>query len=196
MKKIILLSIFLFLVLPPFNTFAETNNKEIDLTTDPGKELFNINNAIPGDSFSRNLVIKNNGKQDFHYIITSKFLSGSEIFYDKLDLTVSDSNGILYKGKLFEFQKLAPRLLKSKQNENLLFHIQIPLELGNEFQGMETQFLFKFYVEGTLGGLLPAGGPKLPETGSNMFNLLTLGAVLILLGLALQLFAKRKRKQL
>jgi LPXTG-motif cell wall-anchored protein len=195
MKKIILLSIFLFLVLPPFNTAAETNNKEIDLTTDPGKELFDITNVTPGDSFSRNLVKKNNGKKDFHYIITSKFLSGSEIFYDKLDLTVSDSNRILYKGKLFEFKRLAPRLLKNKQNENLLFHIQIPLELGNEFQGMETQFQFNFYAEGTLGGLLPADGPKLPETGSNMYNILVLGAVLILFGLILQ-FAKRKRKQL
>jgi LPXTG-motif cell wall-anchored protein len=189
------LIIILTFLYPLDKTFASSPIKEIDIAITPEKVLFNVNKLVPGDSASRTLNIKNSGKNDFKYIASCEYVSGSEILFDKLDLVIKDSNGVLFKGKLFEFNKLVPRLLKSKQNENLIFDINFPKYLGNEFQGLETQFQFNFYVEGTLGGLLPADGPKLPETGSNMYNILVLGAVLILFGLILQ-FAKRKRKQL
>jgi LPXTG-motif cell wall-anchored protein len=192
MKKVTFFIIFLFLMLAPLKTFAVTNNNEINLTTSPGYVLFDLSNVKPGDSVYRDLVIKNNGSQDFKYITSSKFLSGSEVFFDKLDLIVSDKNGTIYNGKLFEFNKLAPRLLKSKQNEKLSFYIKVPMELGNEFQGLSIDFQFKFYVDGTLGGLLPANGPALPNTGTNMYNILASGIVLILVGIFLQMFAKYK----
>ena len=70
----------------------------------------------------------------------------------------------------------------------------MPMELGNEFQGLRCEFQFKFYVEGTLGGILPADGPKLPNTGSDMFNILLAGAVLVLTGSTIQFFLKRRNK--
>jgi LPXTG-motif cell wall-anchored protein len=194
MKKIIHLFILFFLIFTPVSVYGEINNNELDLTTNPGKVLFDLSNMKPGDSVTRNLTIGNNGNQDFNYIASSKFLSGSEIFYNKLDLTVEDKNGQIYQGKLFEFDKLAPRLLKSKQNENLTFFILMPMELGNEFQGLETEFQIKLYVEGTLGGVLPADGPKLPNTGSDMFNILVVGAVLVLTGSMFQFIVKRRNK--
>jgi LPXTG-motif cell wall-anchored protein len=192
-KKIPLLLIF-FLILTPYTGYGEINSNQIDLTTTPGKVLFDLTNMKPGDSVTRNLSIGNNGNQDLNYIASSKFLSGSEIFYNKLDLIVEDKNGAIYQGKLFEFDKLSPRLLKSKQNENLTFFIKMPLELGNEFQGLNTEFQIKLYVEGTLGGVIPADGPKLPNTGSDMFNILVAGAVLVLTGSTFQLIIKRRIK--
>ncbi|WP_066256862.1 LPXTG cell wall anchor domain-containing protein [Neobacillus drentensis] len=194
MRKIILLLLITFLVLNPLRTYGETNtNEEIDLSTSPGKVLFDLSNIKPGDSVSRNLIIKNNGNQDFNYLASSKFLSGSEIFYDKLDLTIKDKNEVIYIGKLFEFNKLSPRLLKSKENDSLLFYIKVPMELGNEFQGLSTDFQIKLYVEGTLGGTIPVDGPKLPETGTNMFNILVAGVVFVLTGSTLQFFLKRRK---
>ncbi|MDF2791158.1 MAG: hypothetical protein K0S80_4260 [Neobacillus sp.] len=195
MRKLTLfLSILIVFLLVPEATYGEIQNNEIDLTTNPGKVLFDLTNMKPGDSVSRNLIIKNNGKQDFKYLASSKFLSGSEIFYDKLELTIKDKNGIIYQGKLFEFNKMSPRLLKNNQNENLLFFVQVPMELGNEFQGLMTNFQIKLYVEGTLGGAIPADGPKLPATGTNTFNYLIAGAVLVLSGSILQFFIKRRHK--
>jgi LPXTG-motif cell wall-anchored protein len=194
MKKIIFLVIILLLIINPGQSSGALNNTEIDLTTNPGKVLFDLSNMKPGDSFTRNLSIGNNGNQEFNYIATSKFLSGSEIFYNKLDLIVEDKNGVIYDGKLFEFDKLSPRLLKSKQSENLQFFIQMPMELGNEFQGLDTEFEIKLYVEGTLGGVIPADGPKLPATGTNMFNILLAGSVLVLGGTILQFFLKRRSR--
>jgi LPXTG-motif cell wall-anchored protein len=189
----ILVTIFL-LFITPIRVFGNTNTNQIDLTTNPGKVLFDLTNIKPGDSVSRNLSIGNNGNQDFNYIASSKFLSGSEIFYNKLDLIVEDKNGPIYQGKLFEFDKLAPRLLKSKQSENVTFFIKMPMELGNEFQGLDTEFQIKLYVEGTLGGVLPADGPKLPNTGSDMFNILVVGALLVLTGSIFQFLIKRRGK--
>ncbi len=194
MKKMIPLFVMVFLIFIPVSANGEINNNEIDLTTNPGKVLFDLSNMKPGDSVTRILTIGNNGKQDFNYIASSKFLSGSEIFYNKLDLIVKDKNGPIYQGKLFEFNNLAPRILKSNQSENLTFFIKMPMELGNEFQGLDTEFQIKLYVEGTLGGVLPADGPKLPNTGSDMFNILVVGAVLVLTGSTLQLFIKRRNK--
>jgi hypothetical protein len=185
---------FLLLVIIPTQVIAESDSNVIDLTTDPVKVLFDLSNVKPGDSVYRNLVIKNDGDQDFNYLSSSKFTSGLEDFYNKLDLVIKDSNGVLYDGKLFKFNKLEPRLLKSNKTDQLLFYIKVPDDLGNTFQGLRTEFQFKFYVEGTLGGLLPANGPRLPDTGGSTFNILVSGFVMILFGLFIQMMVRNQGK--
>ena len=64
-----------------------------------------------------------------------------------------------------------------------MFSVKIPKELGNEYQGLYSKVQFKFYVEGTLGGLLPADGPKLPSAGSSMYSILAFGFIFTLIGL-------------
>jgi len=174
--------------------FAEEISQvsEIDLSTNPGKVLFDLSNVKPGDSVTRDLVLTNNGSEDFNYILSNKFLSGDRVFYNQLDLSIEDSNGKLYEGKLHKFDKFDPRLLKSKEHENLKFHIKIPMELGNEFQGLNSDFQIKIYVEGTLGGLIPVDN-RLPSTATDMFNLLAAGAILIGFGILLFLFQRRKK---
>jgi LPXTG-motif cell wall-anchored protein len=181
------------LILSPLWTFAEGNNTVINLTTSPGKVLFDLSNIKPGDSVTRELVITNNGKKDFEYITYSDFLSGSELFYRNLDLKIMDKSKTLFEGKLSKFDKLEPRLLGSKQKEKITFYINVPIELGNEYQGLDTEFEFKFYVEGTLGGILPANGPKLPDTGTNMFNYILAGSALLIIGLFTQFFMLKRK---
>ncbi|WML60046.1 TasA family protein [Neobacillus sp. PS2-9] len=194
-KIILLLSVFLLFV-TPLTAYGKLYNNEIDLTTNPGKVLFDLTNIKPGDSVTRDLIIKNNGTQDFNYTASSKYLSGSQEFFNKLDFTIKDNAGIIYEGKLFEFNKLSSRILKSKQSEKLQFLIKVPLDLGNGFQGLSTNFQIKLYVEGTLGGVLPADGPKLPETGTNMFNILVAGAVIVLTGSIFQFSMMLRRRKI
>jgi LPXTG-motif cell wall-anchored protein len=176
------------------NAIAEGNINEIDISTSPHKVFFEIKNSKPGDTFTEVLQIQNNGSQDFKYIFSNRFLTGSDRFYNELVLTVADKFGELYKGKLKNFEKLNSRNIKSKTNEKLTFSIYFPYELGNEFQGLDCEFQFKFFVEGTLGGVLPVDGPKLPNTSSNMFNILVAGAVLVLTGSLFQIIVKRRNK--
>ena len=101
---------------------------------------------------------------------------------------------MIFEGNLHQFEKLDSRLLKSKSKEDLYFFVSVPYELDNTYQGLECKFQLKFYVEGTLGGVLPADGPKLPNTGSDMFNILVAGAALVLTGSTIQFFLKRRNK--
>jgi len=193
LKIKIIIIVFLILVYPTFG-FAEnnSNNQEIDLSTNPGEILFDLSNMKPGDSVSRNLIVTNNGTKDFKFVLTNEFISGDIVFYNQLDLIIESNNQILFEGKLNKFKELEPRLLNSNENENLLLYIKIPMEIGNEFQGLKSDFQFNIYVEGTLGGVLPVDN-KLPTTGSEMFNFLATGAAILLAGLILFAYVKRKK---
>jgi LPXTG-motif cell wall-anchored protein len=189
---------FIFLIIfvfSGFNVFADEGLEEIDIATSPHKIFFNINNLKPGDSVTKTLIVYNNGKQDFNYLFSNRFLTGSEKFYNEILLTISDqSNTVLFNDKIKNLEILEPRYLKTGTSENLIFSIKIPFELGNEFQGLGSEFQFKFYVEGTLGGVLPVDGHKLPNTGSDMFNILVAGAVLVLTGSTFQFIVKRRNE--
>jgi LPXTG-motif cell wall-anchored protein len=200
-KKVLLflicsILIHMSFILYPINLAHATTSsgKEIDINTSPEKALFNVSKLVPGDRATRTITIKNSGNQDFHYLSSVKLISGSEKLYNELLLIILDKNSELYKGKLSDFNKIEPRLLSSNSKEDLTFIIEFPSSLGNEFQGLESKFEFKFYVEGTLGGVLPADGPKLPNTGSDMFNILVAGSVLVLTGSMLQFIVKRRSK--
>ncbi|MCC3356757.1 TasA family protein [Bacillus sp. REN16] len=167
-------------------------NKVIDIMTTPEKILFDIDNFKPGDWATRTLTIKNSGSEDFNYLTSADRKSGSKKLYEELYLTISDSSGEFFKGKLGEFKKINPRPIVSGKQEELIFTVEFPSHLGNEYQGLETEVEMKFYAEGTLGGVLPVDGPKLPETGTNTFNILIAGVVLVLGGGILFIFLKRR----
>ncbi|MGM0843548.1 MAG: TasA family protein [Bacillota bacterium] len=192
MKKInYILSIILLLLLFPFTAYGETNN-QLDISTSPHIILFDLTNLKPGDTMSRDLLIANNGEQDFHYIISNKFTGGSEKLYNQLLLEVSDEKGIIFKGNLKDFNKIDSRSLKSREQENILFHVEMPYELGNEYQGLTTDFQLKIFVEGTLGGVLPAEGPKLPDTATDVFQALLVGVIMLGVGMILFKFQSKR----
>lgn len=176
------------------DTVNQVAQKEIDIATSPHKIFFNLSNLKPGDRVTKVLTVNNKGKQDFSYLFSNKFLTGSEKFYNELLLKVSDKDKVLYEGKINDFHKLDARSLKNGSQEKLVFTVEIPFELGNDFQGLGSEFQFKLYVEGTMGGVLPVDGPKLPNTATGMFNLMALGAALIIGGFVF-LSVLNKRRQ-
>jgi LPXTG-motif cell wall-anchored protein len=182
-----------FLFSFPLNN-AKAEGNEIDISTSPHKVFFEITNSKPGDTYTKVLTVSNNGSQKLNYLLSSRFLTGSEEFYNELLFKITNTTEVLYSGKLKDFNKLNPRSLKRKESEKLNLSISIPSELGNNYQGLDTEFQFKFYVEGTLGGLLPADGPKLPSTGSNMFNILAFGFMFTLVGLFISFKGKIKKQ--
>ncbi|MEH7157417.1 LPXTG cell wall anchor domain-containing protein [Neobacillus drentensis] len=202
MKKVIIkITINIFVIsiiffLTSINIFAGTNTAKINIATSPEKVFFDLTNLKPGDWAEKKLTIQNNGEQDFKYLLSSNLKKGSEKFYNELFLSISDESSVLFEGKMREFKKLNPRFIAKNDSEQLFFKVVVPSEIGNEFQGLGCEVEFKFYVEGTLGGALPVDGPKLPETGSNMFNILVAGAVLVISGSILQFNIKKRRRKL
>jgi hypothetical protein len=190
----VLTTLCYFFTYPIINVVAKGNVREIDLQTSPHKELFDIKNSKPGDTYTKVLTVQNKGTKNLQYLFSNHFLKGSKDLYNELELTVADKSGAIFKGKLKDFEKLDVRDLKRNTDEELTIGIYFPYELGNEFQGLNTEFEFIFYVEGTLGGILPANGPKLPETGTNLFNYLVAGSVLVIAGLWIHYFLDKRKK--
>jgi len=138
---------FLSILIRPQILQAE-DTKQLDIATKLDGYLFNLSNLKPGDQASRILTIQNRGERDFTYKTTAVFKGGDEKLYNEFLVRVSDSNGIIHEGKLKEFKSLAPRFLKSMNEEDLLFELEFPYELGNEFQGLGFEVEFTFIVEG------------------------------------------------
>jgi LPXTG-motif cell wall-anchored protein len=157
----LLLTTILFTFFQSTGVQAQTNNPLL-IDTNPGGYLFNLSNMKPGDWVTRKLTIQNRGTENFKYNTQAIFKGGSEKLYNEFLLKIWDSNGILHTGKLKDFKGLSSRQLISKHQEDLMFEVEFPYELGNEFQGLAFEVEFKFIIEGY--------NPEDPENPENPEN--------------------------
>ncbi|WP_170289689.1 LPXTG cell wall anchor domain-containing protein [Cytobacillus depressus] len=154
-KVLIWILVVSFVFLYQSAGISAAEKKEFDIEVLPDSYAFNISKMVPGDWATRVLTIQNRGEHNFTYNTKAKFLNGSKKLYNEFLLKVWDANGILYEGKLHEFERLQPRRLQSKSQEDLKFEVKFPYELGNEYQGLGFEFELKFIVEGNT----PTPGP-------------------------------------
>lgn len=187
--------LFFILLLPIGKSGAEENTREIDITLAPAQQLFNVHNIKPGDWMTRTLKVQNKGNQDFVYQSSASHLSGSELLYNQLEMTVSAGSAVLYEGKLSGFTGFEKRPLAHLEEEELTYTVEFPYESGNEFQGLTTKVAFYFAAEmrpeevaESVGAIPVTGNPPtfgnvLPKTGevSPMIFYLS-GFIILLLG--------------
>lgn len=136
------------------------------LTISPDTVLFALDNLKPGDSAERKLTVQNKGNKDFTYVGDAKFTGGSEMLFNEFLLEISDSNGVLYSNLMKDFTELPPRLLRAGNEEDLIYKVEFPRDLGNTFQGLAFEVQFRFYVKDTTPGN-PDPDPEDPETPGN-----------------------------
>lgn len=190
---------------------ALANDVEI-VTIPEGEFLFEISNMKPGDWGQRNLVVQNGGTEDFNYsIIVNNKSSNNKLFNElKLEIYEKDKTNLLFENKLNNFNGFTPKLLKKGESDDLLFLIKMPFELGNEFQETSALFEIKIVAESSQTPTTPqvdsennenptlpvvSQGPSLPNTGTNIYNILLLGAILITTGLTFIFLNKRITKK-
>ncbi|WP_175384345.1 TasA family protein [Bacillus sp. FJAT-27225] len=207
MVWVILLAAYLPMAALADQTEAGKNVKEIDITTVPEEFLVQVENFKPGDWVVRELKVLNSGKMDFYYSFENSFLKGSEKLYNELLLKVTSEKTTLFNGKLKDFKELNPNFLAKGKTEILTMTVEMPFELGNEYQGLGTEFLFKLYATGEEDIVIPPGdkptGPSkpvgpggnslpLPNTATGMFSLLAIGIGLVTAGGYLYILSKKK----
>ncbi|MCU1807644.1 CalY family protein [Cytobacillus firmus] len=194
--------------------------REIDINTTPHGIMFNVENLKPGDWMPRNITIKNDGKQNFKY--TSKIGKSKSIkgLFEELELEVKKDTKMLYKGKLKDFKGFSPRELAKGTEETLFFQVTMPEHLGNEFQNSVAEVEIIFLAEATgepgTGNETPGSGDnnsgggtnnsppstdatvipekvnKLPNTATNNYNLLLIGALFLGAGSVILLWRYRR----
>jgi len=187
----ILIQMSFLLIYPIYHGFAE--GQDIVVQTMPEKEFLTLQNMAPGKSETKIITIQNNGKSDFNYTTKFKLKSGSEKQFNELLLTILRGDKMLFEGRMKDFKRLEPRQLKENMQEALSFIVSVPTNAGNDFQGLSCEVEITFNAKGVLDGLFN-GGSALPDTGTNMFNYLISGTVLIICGLIFQIFSLKRGK--
>ncbi|MYL60415.1 LPXTG cell wall anchor domain-containing protein [Virgibacillus halodenitrificans] len=194
----------LVIVMGSKSVTAEEEEKELAINVLPGDVLFNVNNMKPGDWAPRTITIQNNGIKDFTYQMSLRN-DGEDKLFNELLLEINDSKSVLYEGKLEDFTKLSPRNLSTSRQEVLEVTVIFPEYLGNEFQGLDAEFSILFTAEGktselaevSVDGMIGSGNSQtqsfLPNTATGIFNLLLVGAVLLISGVFILLYKKWKK---
>ena len=154
MKRIYLkLLICLFLIMIFCNsfasptTFASVDKQKIDISSVPHKILFDASNLKPGDWIIEKVLISNEGMMDFRYSANVQKTSGSDLFFQQLQLEASINDTLLYNGPLHEFTGMPARPLKHATSEEMTLKVTFPWESGNEFQGLSADATIQFIAE-------------------------------------------------
>lgn len=198
---------------PVTSVFAEgendTDDNELDISLSSKENLFDISNMKPGDWAPRTITVQNSGSKDFVYYMQLQN-SGEKKLFNELLLEVKAGDKELYQGKLAEFESLPERELTSGTEENLDITIRFPEHLGNDFQGLESAFVFSFTAEGkegttvqamTMGhvasvGPTPGGSNLLPTTSTNIITMILVGTVLVAGGIVLMIIRHYRRMKI
>lgn len=183
--------------------------KEIDLSLTPKEMLFDVTKDMkPGDWAERSIRVNNEGAAEFLYTMSAEFTEGSKKLYDGLILEVKNQQErVLYKGSLSGFTKLTGRTLSAGQSEQLQYIVRFPEELGNEYQGLETQVKFIFYAEedgGHIGEPKDSNGSTnendsashiklLPNTGADYMYSILIGIGMMMIGFFV--YGKRMKRK-
>jgi len=220
--KLLLFFILLYLlVFGNATVIAQEEDIDINTNLEnSNRYLFKVEDLKPGDWMPRNITIKNDGKQDFKYtsnIGKSKTIKG---LFEELELEVKKDTNMLYEGKLKDFKGFSPRELAKGTEETLFFQVTMPAHLGNEFQNSAAEVEIIFLAEATgdpgvdndtpgsgdnnSGGgtnnsppstdatVIPEKVNKLPNTATNNYNLLLIGALFLGSGSVILLWRYRR----
>lgn len=123
------------------NTF---NTGTIKVNLNDGKPVIQENKLMfqPGMTVKKDFFIENNGSWDVYYKLYFKDIEGG--LADDLEITVKDSDEVLYKGKASEFTKdnaePAKETLKLNEKQNLSIYFYYPEESENDTQDLTLSF--------------------------------------------------------
>lgn len=186
----------------------EEENSDIEISLSPNDTLFDISNMKPGDWAPRSITVKNSGNNEFQYHMELQN-KGDHKLFNELLLEVKAGDEELYQGKLAGFKSIPARKVISGNEESLELTIRFPEHLGNDFQGVQSEFNFTFTAEGKDStpvqaisqGLIESDGPtlsgfSLPATSTNLFNLLLYGSALVVGGIVLMTIRHYRRRKL
>ncbi|MGE6754812.1 hypothetical protein ACQKFO_15390 [Rossellomorea sp. NPDC071047] len=226
-KRIVVMLLILFFISGIMN--HKTYANEVDIILIPNENfLFNISNMKPGDWAERELKIKNGGEKNFNYSIRVDNKQSDRKLFNELELKVfeGDKSNLIYDNQLKNFNGFKPKQLKKGATDSLFFRVEMPYELGNEFQQTSAYFEIVIVASETTTTTPPedsndpvkqpdsndkptpintgtnetqsspisSQGPKLPNTATNLYLLLTVGFILTTTGLALIYVNRRLSK--
>ena len=184
MKKVIIicgLMILSAIILFPSSILG--NSKIIAKTfySVPESVLFKIDNFKPGDWAERELFLYNDGPDNEYFIFIDN-VRGDKAFLNELQIKIEYNNVELFQGTINDFKGIDRTFIKENENHKYFITVEFPYDLGNEYQGLTSQFDIGFYVKNPILIEDKESGELLPNTSTNTFNIMLIGGGLLIIG--------------
>ena len=109
------------------------------------KAIFSSSGYYPGYTEVSELYIENDTDSEVYIRGSAKFISGSQIFMDALDLNVISGDDELYEGRLADADILLPYPIQPKRSLKLELALKLPAHADNLFADKKVSFDFQFY---------------------------------------------------
>lgn len=124
----------------------------------PGNAIFDITNFLPGDTVTKTVDVKNEGKNTAEVFvrgIKTQGTPGNPKIENVLDLEIKQGSSVKYSGKLntfFQMSQLSLGTQNKNQSKEYSFKISFPTEAGNEYQDRFVKFNLEFKSSGDVKG--------------------------------------------
>lgn len=167
---------------------------------DSPTDLFeNFKNVMPGDSVEQKITVRNDASKKVKVKLYMRALGsqeGSEAFLSQMKLTVTqEGDTVLFEAPSDQTAQLTDwvclGLFYSGAEVDLNTRLDVPIEMGNEFQNSIGYLDWQFKVEEY--PVSPAD-PQSPQTGDNGLLLPMIGLCAGMVGISLIFIFGKKRK--
>lgn len=186
MRKIKILTILLIL----FQLSLGANQiwaaeKDIEVKFE-GEPLFEIENWAPGNKISKTFELKNKNKDTTFELNLELFdLNDPNDLADKIEIKIVDDNEVIYWNKslkeINDKGQINLGAIIPKEKREFIITALVPFELGNEYQGTETEFNFQLEWGGdVLGVETEKEGDVLSDTGDGISSIIILSNLVII----------------
>ena len=168
-------------------------------SNDSPTDLFSdFKNVMPGDSIPQQILIRNDASNQVKIDLYLRSLGAqqdTDLFFSQMNLTVEQvGNSTLFDAPSNETAQLTDWVylgtLYSGGEVNLILNLDIPIELGNEYQDAIGYIDWEFKAEELP---IDPDDPKPPQTGDNS-NLYLYAMLASVSGIALVILIHKRKK--
>ena len=167
---------------------------------DSPTDLFeNFKNVMPGDSVEQKITVRNDASKKVKVKLYMRALGsqeGSEAFLSQMKLTVTqEGDSVLFEAPSDQTAQLTDwvclGLFYSGAEVDLNTRLDVPIEMGNEFQNSIGYLDWQFKVEEYP---VSSADPQSPHTGDNGLLLPMIGLCAGMVGISLIFIFSKKRR--
>lgn len=154
-------------------------------------EIFNIENALPGNSWEGKITVKNNAARTMEVSLVDIESNLDDLaLYNALELEIEVNSEIVYSGGYGATPDPVSMYYKIRPGEQLIFHVTVtfPEECGNDFMGKEMDSNWTFEARYPDKVTKPDNKPDEPDktpvqTGNEMADSNTTGSVFLIMAI-------------
>lgn len=184
--------------------FLIGDNRGISISKN-GSYFFDLENLLPGDTITRNLVIQNNRDDDYELKleIEPKSTKGPVDLIEKMDMTFTSGEQLIYRGNLVRSESARKEaktvidfgLIKAGSKRDIAIELHVKTDIPWEaFNAGESEAVVTWVFKAMREPISTKPGGKLPQTGEQSVPLSPFGWSILYLVIILSRVRRRANR--